>query len=347
MSYASKQVTVRFSPKSGTYTTIIQSPSGDLYQEYEGTSSTPTAITPDFATKKPSLLFIATSSRVAEGIAIPTACDWYFNGTKLNFDANNISTNNLDGTTGHFKKLPYSAGTQDYWGLQVQKNLVLAAAGSPCTIRAAASVVYGTDTDSVQATYNIPIRPATGSPYVITIAAGDTKYFTITTNGGSCIIKAMAYQSGAEIASNLTYQWYKMVGNAWTELSGRTAQSLTVSADMVDVYSLFKCVAKQDGTEIGSDVQGVMDASDPYDIIPTPDPADETIRNSGDIVVYTPILVKRGTTTPAMTSSFNFSAFDSVGIVLGTASNASSFTVTYAMCEQAGTDVGVYIESVS
>lgn len=31
MSVATKQATVRFSPKAGTYTTIIQSPSGDLY----------------------------------------------------------------------------------------------------------------------------------------------------------------------------------------------------------------------------------------------------------------------------------------------------------------------------
>lgn len=36
MSVATKQATVRFSPKAGTYTTIIQSPSGDLYQEFEG-----------------------------------------------------------------------------------------------------------------------------------------------------------------------------------------------------------------------------------------------------------------------------------------------------------------------
>ena len=42
-----------------------------------------------------------------------------------------------------------------------------------------------------------------------------------------------------------------------------------------------------------------------------------------------------------------FPAIDSVGLILGQATNQANFTVTYAMCEQAGTDVGVYIETVS
>lgn len=48
MSIATRQVNVRFSPKAGTYTTIIQSPSGDLYQEFEGSVGAIGAISPDF-----------------------------------------------------------------------------------------------------------------------------------------------------------------------------------------------------------------------------------------------------------------------------------------------------------
>jgi hypothetical protein len=116
---------------------------------------------------------------------------------------------------------------------------------------------------------------------------------------------------------------------------------------MVDSYSNFKCVVSQGGTEIGTDIQGVMDASDPYEIIPNPTPADETITEESDTVVYAPMVVKRGSTTKAMEMNFNFTAIDSVGLVLGQATNQANFTVTYAMCEQAGTDVGVYIETVS
>lgn len=345
MSVASKQATVRYSAKSGTYTTIIQSPTGDLYQEFAGDVGNVGAVTPDFTQMKPTLVFIATSSRVAEGVSIPTACDWYFNGVKLAFSGN-VSTNDFNGETGHFKKLPYVAGTQDYWGLQILKNLVVASDAAPCTIKAEATVVFGMDRDKIAAEYVIPIRRATGSPYFVTIAAGDTKYYTITDKGGSCILKAMTYQSGQLITSNLTYKWYKLTNGAWTLVSG-TAQTLTVSAAMVDCYGHFKCVVYQSGTEIGTDIQGVMDASDPYDIIPTPTPADETILNEGDTVVYAPIVVKRGTTTKAMDIKFNFTAIDSVGIVLAHSSNVANFTVTHAMCEQAGTDVAVYIETVS
>ena len=157
----------------------------------------------------------------------------------------------------------------------------------------------------------------------------------------------MTYQAGVSVTSNLTYKWYKLVGGAWSLLSGKTAQTLTVTGDMVDCYSSFKCVVSQGGTEIGTDIQGVMDASDPYDIIPNPSPADETIVEEGDTVVYTPMVVKRGSTTKAMEMNFNFTAIDSVGLILGQATNQANFTVTYAMCEQAGTDVGVYIETVS
>ena len=45
----------------------IQCNQGDLYQEYMGEASAPTNIAPDFASLKPVLSFILTSSRVAEG----------------------------------------------------------------------------------------------------------------------------------------------------------------------------------------------------------------------------------------------------------------------------------------
>ena len=346
MSVATKQATVRFSPKAGTYTTIIQSPSGDLYQEFEGSVGAIGAISPDFSQTQPQLVFIATSSRVAEGVSVPIACDWYFNDVKLTF-TNNVSTNVFNGETGHFRKLPYVAGTQDYWGLKILKNLVVAAGAAPCSIKAEATVVYGNVTDKVEAVYNIPIRRATGSPYFVTIAAGDNKYYTITEKGGSCILKAMTYQAGVAVTSSLTYKWYKLVGTAWSLISGQTAQALTVTGDMVDSYSNFKCVVSQGGTEIGTDIQGVMDASDPYEIIPNPTPADETITEESDTVVYAPMVVKRGSAAKAMEMNFNFTAIDSVGLVLGQATNQADFTVTYAMCEQAGTDVGVYIETVS
>ena len=68
MSIASKVGQVTFSQKSGVYMAAILCDKGDLYQEYDGDSSAPTNIAPDFTTLKPTLSFLLTSSRVASEV---------------------------------------------------------------------------------------------------------------------------------------------------------------------------------------------------------------------------------------------------------------------------------------
>ena len=129
MSLASKVGQVTFSQKSGVYMPAIMCDKGDLYQEYDGEASNPSAVAPDFTTLKPTLSFILTSSRVAEGVVVPSSVKWYFNDLLLSFSSN-LSTNSLGGETGHFKNIPYAAGSVDY---------VFAGGGSTST---AAVIVY-------------------------------------------------------------------------------------------------------------------------------------------------------------------------------------------------------------
>ena len=91
-----------------------------------------------------------------------------------------------------------------------------------------------------------------------------------------------------EITTGLAYKWYNQVNGAWSVLSGKTTQTLTVTNDMVDTTGVFKVEVYQGGKLIGQDTQSVMDASDPFDLILNPTPEDETIRESGDTVVYKP-----------------------------------------------------------
>lgn len=73
MSLASATGQVIFSQKGGVYMPSIQCNKGDLYQEYMGEASAPTNIAPDFVSLKPVLSFILTSSRVAEGLVVPSS----------------------------------------------------------------------------------------------------------------------------------------------------------------------------------------------------------------------------------------------------------------------------------
>ena len=193
MSVASTSRTIKFISKAGTYTAAIMSPSGDLYQDYEGTT-----IYPNFETLQPILYFVCTSSRVAEGVANPDGMEYYFNGTKITFSGG-VSTGTF---AGYFKTVAPS-GDQLYYGLQIVKNIAALAGYAPAVIKMVAIISYGTQSDTIQASYTIPIQQATGSSYRVTIAADDTQNFGITIKGGSCILKAIAYQSG----NALTKDW--------------------------------------------------------------------------------------------------------------------------------------------
>lgn len=341
MSIASKVGQVTFSQKSGVYMAAILCDKGDLYQEYDGESSAPTNIAPDFTTLKPTLSFLLTSSRVAEGIVVPSSIKWYFNDVLINFTSN-VSTNTFGGETGHFKFVPYAAGTTNYYGLQVVKNLVKASAGASCTIKGVATVTVGNVSDEIQWVYPIPITKGVGNQKVVTIMAGDDKYFAIREKGGSVILSAVARLGASELTAGLSYKWYRMINNAWNLISGQTGKNLTVTDSMVDTTGIFKVEVYQDSTLIGLDTQTVIDLSDPYDIITNPTPEDETISKAGDTVVYRPILVKRGETTKAKDMTFYFVFMDSAGVILNpsTANTSSaSGTCTYEMCQQAGGNV--------
>lgn len=347
MSTASTSRTIKFISKAGTYTALIMSPSGDLYQDYEGTSSDVTAIYPNFATIRPILYFVCTSSRVAEGIADPDAIEYYFNGVKINFSGG-VSTGTF---AGYFQAVSPS-GDQLYYGLQILKNIADIAGYAPAVIKMVATISYGTQSDTIQASYTIPIQQATGSSYAVTITAGDNKNFVITTKDGSCILRAMAYQSGNALSQNLTYMWEKMGPTGWTAITGATSQTLAVAAADINTYGEFRVHVYRSGAEIGTDIQGVMDTSDPYDIDPHPAPEDEAITEdttgNGE-VTYTPVVVKRGTSTKAMDTLFYFVLKDAAGVYLNSDINTpkASQTVTRAHCVQAGGDVSVTITSAN
>ena len=346
MSVASTSRTIKFISKAGTYTAVIMSPSGDLYQDYEGTTNDVTAIYPDFETLKPILYFVCASSRVAEGVANPDGMEYYFNGTKITFSGG-VSTGTF---AGYFKTVSPS-GDQLYHGLQIVKNIAELAGYAPAVIKMVATVSYGTQSDTIQASYTIPIQQATGSSYRVTIVAGDTKNFVITTKGGSCILKAMAYQSGNALTKDLTYVWEKMGATGWETITGATAQTLTVRADDINTYGEYRVHVYRAGAEIGSDIQSVMDTSDPYDIDPHPSPEDEAITEDttgNGQVTYTPVVVTRGTSIKALDTQFYFVLKDAAGVYLNSdrTTPKTSQTVTRAHCVQAGGDVSVTITSV-
>lgn len=345
MSSASISRTIKFLSKAGTYTALIMSPTGDLYQEWEGTQDEVTKIYPNFEATKPLLYFVCTSSRVAEGVATPDAINFYFNDTKIEFSGDTSSGI----FAGYFKKITPS-GDNLYYGLQILKNIVELSGFAPAVIKMVATISYGTQSDEIQASYNIPIQQSTGTSYRVTIAAGDNKNFVLREKGESCILKALASQGGETITKGLSYQWFKPGLLDWEQIQGKTGQTLTVSTEDINTYGEFMVKVYRDNAEIGSDIQGVMDASDPFDIDPHPNPEDETIsedESGNGQVTYTPVVVKRGTNVKALDTTFYFVVKDAAGVYLNSESDrttaVASYSVTREHCQQAGGDVSVNI----
>ena len=347
MSSASTTRTIKFVPKVGTYAAVIMCPNGDIYQEWEGTTAQITGVYPNFEVTKPILYFVCTSSRVAEGVATPDAINYYFNGTKIEFSGD-TSTGTFAGV---FKKISPS-GDNLYYGMQIVKNIAELAGLAPAVVKMVATVSYGTQTDQIEASYSIPIQQATGNGIRVTIVSPDGKNFVISNKGGSCQLKAMAYQKGTELTANLSYVWEQMQGSSgWVALTGKTTQTITVQDTDINAYGEYRVTVNRGNEELGKDIQGVMDASDPWQIDPHPSPEDETImedESGNDEVTYTPVVVKRGTSTKALDTTFYFVVKDAVGNYLNPGSigvDKATETVTREQCVQAGGDVSITITS--
>ena len=347
MSSASTTRTIKFVSKAGTYAAVIMCPDGDIYQEWEGTTAQITGVYPNFEVTKPILYFVCTSSRVAEGVATPDAINYYFNGTKIEFSGD-TSTGTFAGV---FKKIAPS-GDNLYYGLQIVKNIAELAGLAPAVVKMVATVSYGTQTDQIEASYSIPIQQSTGNGIRVTIVSPDGKNFVISNKGGSCRLKAMAYQKGTELTANLSYVWEQMQGSSgWVVLTGKTTQTITVQDADINAYGEYRVTVNRGSEELGKDIQGVMDASDPLQIDPHPSPEDETItedESGNDEVTYTPVVVKRGTSTKALDTTFYFVVKDAVGNYLNPGSidvDKATETVTREQCVQAGGDVSITITS--
>ena len=347
MSSASTTRTIKFVSKAGTYAAVIMCPDGDIYQEWEGTTAQITGVYPNFEVTKPILYFVCTSSRVAEGVATPDAINFYFNGTLIQWSGD-ASTGTF---AGMFKKIAPS-GDNLYYGLQIVKNIAEAAGYAPAVIKMVATVSYGTQTDQIEASYSIPIQQSTGNGMRVTIVSPDGKNFVINEKGGSCQLKAMAYQKGTELTVNLSYMWEQMQGSSgWVVLDGKTTQTIIVQDTDINAYGEYRVTVNRGTEELGKDIQGVIDASDPLQIDPHPTPEDETItedESGNGEVTYTPVVVRRGTSTQALDTTFYFVVKDAVGNYLNPGSMGvakATETVSRAQCVQAGGDVSITITS--
>lgn len=350
MIQASTLRTIHFTSKGGAYTPIWMSSRGDLYQEYE-TAGTTTTYYPNITPSDPVTMRLTIASARTNGIVTPTGVVYYANGTELTFNGVNCTT---PGMQSLFKL------TAD-GDLQIIGNLGVVANNANFLLQAKVSM-SASGNDNFWVSAPVTLSPYNGADYArVTIAPGDNNNFAISEKNGSCILKALVTKGGAEVTTGLTFEWYKYVGGAFSVISGATSQTMTVQESDVDTYALYKVVVKQGGTEIGTDTQGVLDASDPYDIllstwindgrggndVATNDLTLDDEMPGNAYIKSKAMLVTRGQTTAAVvtgTKKYAFSVIAGNGAVMfGQALSASdTYIVTVANLLANGAGLGDY-----
>lgn len=377
MSIAVGSTVIKYNVKSGVYVPKIESPMGDIVQYYTGSESNLGKIYIDIEkiaeeTNKPLLYLDVVSSRSSEAqVKFSSDVEIYVNGTKLAFDSNGLSTTMFgDGQNGHFKAVKNSTGTGAVvYGIRIMRNLIKDFNFTSINIKMVGKIQYGTQLDSVQATYTIPVQKYSGNGYAVTIKAGDSKGFTIRERGteGTVTLVASVWdiEAGTETAGNLKYVWEKAVPteSGWETL-GETSKTLKVDDTMIAAYGEFRCTVYQGTTLLGSDMRSVNDATDEYVVNLHPTPPDETINEgSGEGVKYEPKLaIRTATGTNEIEGyKFCFSVKDGSGVPLNKYQDGNgqtetsvemattpqtSYTVTEAQCIQAGGDVSLTVFAV-
>ena len=374
MSVAIAQAVIKYRVKSGTYTTYVNSPSGDLVQYYTGTKSSIKKIYVDFHNSPRSIFLVSISSRQTEGVAtFSDNIKVNVNGIDLSFNESHVNTTPFGSNTGQFELVKSSDSLHYFDGVKIRENLLEDSQFAPITITLSAPVQYGTQTDILKASYTIPVMEYSGSGNIVTIKAADNNNFVITSkdtksDASKVIMEACVYdvETGTEITTGLTYQWQEAVATneGWANISGKTAKTFEVTESDIATYGDYRVLVYENGSLIGSDTRSVMDATDPYVIELNPNPADETIdedESGNSKVTYTPKVVDRRNGKLASGCLFCFSVKDAGGAPLNKWQNGNgdeldaemattpqkSYEVTRAQCMQAQGNVNLTVFAVT
>ena len=373
MSVAIAQAVIKYRVKSGTYTTYVNSPSGDLVQYYTGTKSSIKKIYVDFHNSPRSIFLVSISSRQTEGVAtFSDNIKVNVNGIDLSFNESHVNTTPFGSNTGQFELVKSSDSLHYFDGVKIRENLLEDSQFAPITITLSAPVQYGTQTDILKASYTIPVMEYSGSGNIVTIKAADNNNFVITSkdtksDASKVIMEACVYdvETGTEITQGLTYQWQKAVATneGWENIRDATAKTFKVTESDIATYGDYRVLVYENGNLIGSDTRSVMDATDPYVIELNPNPADETIdedESGNSKVTYTPKVVDRRNGKVASGFLFCFSVKDAGGAPLNKWQNGNgdeldaemattpqkSYEVTRAQCAQAQGNVNLTVFAV-
>lgn len=344
MSTVKGQTTIKYVKQGDTLTCSLRSTFPLTQFITNGTE----VVSPSFATNQPCIYPVIRSSLTATRVSpLTSGVAWAYNGTTLSFDSSGYSTAVGDLAAGTF----YSAWkTID--SLSVPTLTILEEIASADNV--------DSDYITFQATVNTGFSTTVSASIEITITQTDGEaclsYISVD-NGGvidddntSLTAKAHMLIGGTEMSSSVTYVWYKMVVtdgvDGWVA-TGKTSQSITISASDVATSELYKCVTTY-GEKSSEAILEVSDETDALIIYANPTDgsgntvADE-VSDSQTSVTYVPTVVSRSSQTEQSGFTFYYLLTNTSGTTIASQDGGSSFVVTLEHAVTAGGDLTLII----
>lgn len=136
-------------------------------------------------------------------------------------------------------------------------------------IRFEADVNNGSSKSKVIFVTKLTLSTVSTAAYTVVLK---TKYGGIVNGEQSEVLTPYLRLGTNEVSSGVFYKYYKMVNGSWTAFGSNATSrgSITITNDDVNGIDLFKVdvhIGNADGAIICSDVQEVIDDSDPYQIV--------------------------------------------------------------------------------
>lgn len=294
MSEVRKVTSVRRLKNGKEVTMKMECNVGDPYQDYRGESDAGSIAAPDWTVdENRPIIWAEIYSNLLR--IVYTDDQWTYNVTKLTFGEDGLSTNS--GLEGVFLRTTY----QGVPALKIMKNLASKDNQDNDVLSLDCAFKVGGIDDRAQSSMTIGIGRASSDVYKGSIQPVGNSGFVIRESKSSIQVYAGLMFGGSKVGNeSYTVDWKKMVNGELVPLtddssgnvSDTTNHTITITNAMVNsalnLYAVFK---DKQGKELTSDVQGILDASDPLSIQLNAVPADEIIINDDDTVVYTPNVV--------------------------------------------------------
>lgn len=251
-----------------------------------------------------------------------TGVTWAYNGTTLIFTLNG-STWVTATNDSRFQARINGA----YYELKVIGNLASKTEVANKQISYEVSYICNAMTDRVQGNIDVLVQTAGSDSHILQITANrveldDTNTTALLTAVGMYGTEAVTIGS-----NGYTIKWYQ----DGVEISGQTANTLTVTRAMVEGGSIFIAKLFLNGNAVAQDSQRINDIADEYQVAYTPTDAGSNFVGPNHNAVYT-LSVTRNGSPFAGSASFTWHVYNAVGELKYTGSGATvTVTPQYAL----------------